>query len=192
MYQWFFKACVLYILRVGMVDQMTEPTQRSFLVILGKQVCWIKVRAIDECQWCISVSFSIYASVISGILQLQSPDSSAPMKVAALRTLSYTLKTLEEVNLAVTSTLIFLLVIWLMIKWFFWHTYLWVYLWTIFEGIKRVSEAWLRLQLALYKQEHVLFGLDRHCRIEKERRKISWSEDLGKVTVEMIEQRDNN
>lgn len=48
-----------------MVDQMTEPTQRSFLVILGKQ--------------------------------LQSPYSSAPMKVAALRTLSYTLKTLEEV-----------------------------------------------------------------------------------------------
>uniref|UniRef100_A0A803LAT9 HEAT repeat-containing protein n=1 Tax=Chenopodium quinoa TaxID=63459 RepID=A0A803LAT9_CHEQI len=60
-------ACVLYILRVGVVDQMTEPTQRSFLVILGKQ--------------------------------LESPDSSPPMKVAALRTLSYTLKTLGEVPL---------------------------------------------------------------------------------------------
>ncbi|KAL2896473.1 Protein SWEETIE [Bienertia sinuspersici] len=58
-------ACVLYILRVGLVDQMTEPTQRSFIAILGKQ--------------------------------LQSPDSSSPMKVAALRTLSYTLKTLGEV-----------------------------------------------------------------------------------------------
>jgi hypothetical protein len=33
------KACVLYILRVGITDQMTEPTQRSFLVFLGKQVC---------------------------------------------------------------------------------------------------------------------------------------------------------
>ncbi|KAL2926686.1 Protein SWEETIE [Bienertia sinuspersici] len=58
-------ACVLYILRVGLVDQMTEPTQRSFIAILGKQ--------------------------------LQSPDSGSPMKVAALRTLSYTLKTLGEV-----------------------------------------------------------------------------------------------
>lgn len=32
------KACVLYILRVGVTDQMMEPTQRSFLVFLGKQV----------------------------------------------------------------------------------------------------------------------------------------------------------
>ncbi|ESR44033.1 hypothetical protein CICLE_v10011943mg [Citrus x clementina] len=31
-------ACVLYILRIGVTDQMTEPTQRSFLVFLGKQV----------------------------------------------------------------------------------------------------------------------------------------------------------
>ncbi|MCL7033976.1 hypothetical protein MKW94_027185 [Papaver nudicaule] len=31
-------ACVLYILRVGVVDQMTESTQRSFLVILGRQL----------------------------------------------------------------------------------------------------------------------------------------------------------
>ncbi|XP_059670574.1 protein SWEETIE [Cornus florida] len=60
-------ACVLYILRVGVTDQMTEPTQRSFLVFLGKQ--------------------------------LQSPDASPSMEVAALRTLSYTLKTLGEVPL---------------------------------------------------------------------------------------------
>ncbi|XP_030484965.2 protein SWEETIE isoform X1 [Cannabis sativa] len=58
-------ACVLYILRVGMTDQMTEPTQRDFLVFLGKQ--------------------------------LQLPDASPSMKIAALRTLSYTLKTLGEV-----------------------------------------------------------------------------------------------
>lgn len=58
-------ACVLYILRVGVTDQMTEPTQRSFLVVLAKQ--------------------------------LQSCDASPTMKVAALRTLSYTLKTLGEV-----------------------------------------------------------------------------------------------
>ncbi|KAL8161118.1 hypothetical protein V2J09_012607 [Rumex salicifolius] len=58
-------ACVLYILRVGVTDQMTEPTQRSFLVVLAKQ--------------------------------LQSCDASPAMKVAALRTLSYTLKTLGEV-----------------------------------------------------------------------------------------------
>ncbi|XP_026402924.1 protein SWEETIE [Papaver somniferum] len=31
-------ACVLYILRVGVVDQMTESTQRSFLVLLGRQL----------------------------------------------------------------------------------------------------------------------------------------------------------
>ncbi|XVF20554.1 hypothetical protein REPUB_Repub12eG0010500 [Reevesia pubescens] len=58
-------ACVLYILRVGVTDQMTEPTQRSFTVFLGKQ--------------------------------LQSPEASPSMKIAALRTLSYTLKTLGEV-----------------------------------------------------------------------------------------------
>ncbi|KAK7304321.1 hypothetical protein VNO77_45189 [Canavalia gladiata] len=58
-------ACVLYVLRVGVTDQMTEPTQRNFLVFLGKQ--------------------------------LQSPEAGSSMKVAALRTLSYTLKTLGEV-----------------------------------------------------------------------------------------------
>ncbi|KAL9993657.1 putative armadillo-like helical, protein SWEETIE [Helianthus debilis subsp. tardiflorus] len=58
-------ACVVYILRVGVIDQMTEPTQRVFLVNLGKQ--------------------------------LQSNDSSPSMKIAALRTLSYALKTLGEV-----------------------------------------------------------------------------------------------
>ncbi|CAK9150708.1 unnamed protein product [Ilex paraguariensis] len=58
-------ACVLYILRVGVTDQMTEPTQRGFLVLLGKQ--------------------------------LQSPDASPSMQIAALRTLSYALKTLGEV-----------------------------------------------------------------------------------------------
>ncbi|KAK3035229.1 hypothetical protein RJ639_033863 [Escallonia herrerae] len=31
-------ACVLYILRVGITDQMTEPTQRGFLLLLGKQL----------------------------------------------------------------------------------------------------------------------------------------------------------
>ncbi|GKD05440.1 protein SWEETIE isoform X1, partial [Tanacetum coccineum] len=60
-------ACVYYILRVGVIDQMSEPTQRVFLVNLGKQ--------------------------------LQSPDASPSMKIAALRTLSYALKTLGEVPL---------------------------------------------------------------------------------------------
>ncbi|KAL8250875.1 hypothetical protein R6Q59_034568 [Mikania micrantha] len=60
-------ACVIYILRVGVIDQMTEPTQRVFLVNLGKQ--------------------------------LQSPDASPSVKIAALRTLSYALKTLGEVPL---------------------------------------------------------------------------------------------
>ncbi|MCD7456258.1 hypothetical protein HAX54_031039 [Datura stramonium] len=31
-------ACILYILRVGITDQMSEPTQRGLLVILGKQL----------------------------------------------------------------------------------------------------------------------------------------------------------
>ena len=35
----YLQACVLYTLRVGVTDQMTESTQRSFLVFLGKQVC---------------------------------------------------------------------------------------------------------------------------------------------------------
>ncbi|RHN44030.1 hypothetical protein MtrunA17_Chr7g0214901 [Medicago truncatula] len=58
-------ACVLYILRVGVTDQMTEPTQRDFLLFLGKQI--------------------------------QSPEAGPSMMVAALRTVSYTLKTLGEV-----------------------------------------------------------------------------------------------
>ncbi|KAJ1259294.1 hypothetical protein BS78_10G142900 [Paspalum vaginatum] len=31
-------ACILYVLRVGIADQMTEPTQREFLVFLGKKL----------------------------------------------------------------------------------------------------------------------------------------------------------
>ncbi|KQK18234.1 hypothetical protein BRADI_1g39436v3 [Brachypodium distachyon] len=31
-------ACVLYVLRVGFADQMTEPTQREFLVFLGRKL----------------------------------------------------------------------------------------------------------------------------------------------------------
>ncbi|XP_009622413.1 protein SWEETIE [Nicotiana tomentosiformis] len=58
-------ACILYILRVGITDQMSEPTQRGLLVLLGKQ--------------------------------LQSPDATPSMRVAALRTMSYALKTLGEV-----------------------------------------------------------------------------------------------
>ncbi|KAK6150970.1 hypothetical protein DH2020_015902 [Rehmannia glutinosa] len=60
-------ACVLYIMRVGITDQMSEPTQRSFSVFLAKQ--------------------------------LVSSDSTPSMRVAALRTLSYVLKTLGEVPL---------------------------------------------------------------------------------------------
>ncbi|CAI0547652.1 unnamed protein product [Linum tenue] len=59
-------ACVLYVLRIGVTDQMTEPTQRGFLVFLGKQ--------------------------------LRSSGASPSMKIAALRTMSYTLKTLGEVG----------------------------------------------------------------------------------------------
>ncbi|RYR59970.1 hypothetical protein Ahy_A04g017089 isoform A [Arachis hypogaea] len=60
-------ACVLYILHVGITDQMTEPTQRNFL--------------------------------------LQSSEAGPYMKVAALRTLSYTLKTLGEVPLEFKAVL---------------------------------------------------------------------------------------
>uniref|UniRef100_A0A0E0LC01 HEAT repeat-containing protein 5B n=1 Tax=Oryza punctata TaxID=4537 RepID=A0A0E0LC01_ORYPU len=31
-------ACILYVLRVGVADQMTEPTQREFLVFLGRKL----------------------------------------------------------------------------------------------------------------------------------------------------------
>ncbi|KAL6520096.1 hypothetical protein OROHE_017239 [Orobanche hederae] len=60
-------ACVLYIMRVGVTDQMSEPTQRSFSVFLAKQ--------------------------------LLSSQSTPSMRVAALRTLSYVLRTLGEVPL---------------------------------------------------------------------------------------------
>ncbi|KAL0332487.1 UNVERIFIED_CONTAM: protein SWEETIE [Sesamum calycinum] len=60
-------ACVLYIMRVGITDQMSEPTQRGFSVFLAKQ--------------------------------LVSSGSTPSMRVAALRTLAYVLKTLGEVPL---------------------------------------------------------------------------------------------
>lgn len=44
-----WKACVLYILRVGITDQMTEPTQRSFLVFLGQQVGGCGLYHYDGC-----------------------------------------------------------------------------------------------------------------------------------------------
>ncbi|RLM55986.1 HEAT repeat-containing protein 5B isoform X5 [Panicum miliaceum] len=58
-------ACVLYVLRVGVADQMTEPTQRELLVFLGRK--------------------------------LESSNYTAPMRVAALRILSYLLRSLGEV-----------------------------------------------------------------------------------------------
>lgn len=48
------KACVLYILRVGVTDQMTEPTQRSFIVFLAKQV-W----QMNYSNWWVKLTFSI-------------------------------------------------------------------------------------------------------------------------------------
>jgi hypothetical protein len=33
-----YQTCVLYVLRVGVADQMTEPAQREFLVFLGRKV----------------------------------------------------------------------------------------------------------------------------------------------------------
>lgn len=36
-----FKACVLYIMRVGITDQMSEPIQRGFSVFLAKQVFYM-------------------------------------------------------------------------------------------------------------------------------------------------------
>ena len=88
---------MLYILRVGVVDQMTEPTQRSFIAILGKQVCWSDLRLLIMSFDVYNCTFTSYMYLFD-MLQLQSPDSSSPMKVAALRTLSYTLKTLGEVR----------------------------------------------------------------------------------------------
>lgn len=49
------QACVLYILRVGVTDQMTEPTQRSFLLFLGKQV-WFSL-----CSCCFDFIEMTYA-----------------------------------------------------------------------------------------------------------------------------------
>lgn len=39
-----------------------------------------------------------HAYLFSDLLQLESPDSCPPIKIAALRTLSYTFKTLGEVR----------------------------------------------------------------------------------------------
>jgi hypothetical protein len=76
---------------------MTEPTQRSFLVFLGKQVC-----GSESSGSSIVVKFIFWVSVMkknySYTLQLESPDASPSMKISALRTLSYTLKTLGEVR----------------------------------------------------------------------------------------------
>lgn len=44
------KACVLYILRVGVIDQMMESSQRSFSVFLGKQVLLFIWTALCPCK----------------------------------------------------------------------------------------------------------------------------------------------
>lgn len=101
------KACVLYILRVGVIDQMMEPSQRSFTVFLGKQVLQFNLTTLScKLELHIFKNF-IYVSTsqLSKLfffflkqMQLQSSDVSPSMKIVALRALSYTLKTLGEVR----------------------------------------------------------------------------------------------
>lgn len=50
---------------------------------------------------------SLTNQIFCGNLQLQSPDASPSMKIAALRTLSYTLKTLGEVRCDVINIFVF-------------------------------------------------------------------------------------
>lgn len=90
------KACVLYVLRVGVTDQMSEPTQRGFLVFLGKQVFYSN--PIFLSSFCAFDTLNFLLAYFGQFLQLQSSDSSPSMRVAALRTLAYVLKTLGEVN----------------------------------------------------------------------------------------------
>lgn len=97
------KACVLYILRVGITDQMSEATQSGFLVVLSKQVFHSYPFYLYLLSACILHSDDL---MLLG-LQLQSPDATPSMRVAALRTLSYALKTLGEVKHTFRSLHIF-------------------------------------------------------------------------------------
>lgn len=102
------KACVLYILRVGVIDQMMEPSQRSFSVFLGKQVLqfnWTILVVVPASQSFTYSNFYLPLCIIIKqvmyflkYMQLQSSDASPSMKIVALRALSYTLKTLGEVR----------------------------------------------------------------------------------------------
>lgn len=81
---------------------MSEPTQRGFLVFLGNQVfyCLRLLLANDEIIKCLSLIkiTKIFIDKQRFSVQLWSPDASPSMHIAALRTLSYALKTLGEVR----------------------------------------------------------------------------------------------
>lgn len=88
---------------MGITDQMSEPTQRGLLVPLGKQVCSSELYS-GNFFLKLLVVFGYFAMCChmscsnSCFLQLQSPDATPSMRVAALRTMSYALKTLGEVK----------------------------------------------------------------------------------------------
>lgn len=93
------KACVLYILRVGVTDQMTEPTQRSFLVFLGRKVCCkLFYHELFFLHYFKTNRDSFHSLFQICDPQLESADCSPAMRVAALRILSYLLTTLGEVR----------------------------------------------------------------------------------------------
>lgn len=97
------QACVLYILRVGIVEQMSEPTQKDFMILLAKQLCLpdtspsmlvVTLRTLSHLLTTLGEVPSDSKEVLDNSLVAILSNSSIPVRVEA----ALTLRTLSEVD----------------------------------------------------------------------------------------------
>lgn len=97
------QACVLYILRVGIVEQMSEPTQKEFMILLAKQLCLpdtspsmlvVTLRTLSHLLTTLGEVPLDSKEVLDNSLVAILSNSSIPVRVEA----ALTLRTLSEVD----------------------------------------------------------------------------------------------
>lgn len=104
------QACVQYILRLGIADQMGEPAQKEFTFLLTKEVDSYGPSFIHSVfhlcfmVWSLAaLIWSVWRFVMDSVLiclllcQLSGPENSSPRLIVVLRTIAYLLITLGEV-----------------------------------------------------------------------------------------------
>ncbi|XP_057828164.2 protein SWEETIE isoform X1 [Cryptomeria japonica] len=97
------QACVLYILRVGIVEQMSEPTQKEFMILLAKQLCLpdtspsmlvVTLRTLSHLLTTLGEVSLDSKEILDNSLVETLSNSSLPVRVEA----ALTLRTLAEVD----------------------------------------------------------------------------------------------